>query len=163
VQTVYGFVWHVVADELAASEGAGGAYCRAFETESEDKLAAAVIIHTIVQRDMAACKVSECEHTPTLTDTLSRKMIMGGMTADMREIETPTNKRELVLRVISGLGSLTPEQLDRAFDAFHPDIKIFLNDPDCFTEPTQEEIEAFCLGDNFLIQAHPRVTGRIVQ
>lgn len=163
MEKVYGFVWHIVTDELVTSEGSSGAYCRAFETESENELAAATIIHVMVRKDMAACTVSGCEHTPIVVSELSPKMIMSDMTANMRNVETPTSKRELILRVISALGSLTTDQLDEAIGEFPKEIRAFLNDSKYLKKPSQKEVTVFDLGINFLGQVYPYVIGHLAK
>lgn len=157
MKKIYGFLWHVESGVLAASEGSAGAYCQAFETESENELAAETIIHVVVSRHMAACQDSGCEHTPIITEELTPKMIMSGMTAKRKEVETPANKRELVLRVMSALGQLPSDKLGGAFHGFPSRVKKFLNDSRCLRKPSSKEIKDFNLGDKFLTQEYPRV------
>ncbi len=135
---VYGFVWH------------DGVICQAFETESENEIAAATIMHVIVQKYAAACENEECEHVLIVTGNLTPKMITSGMTANMQKVLTQDNKRELILRVMSALiNCFTPDQLRRAWNEFPLVVKKFLNDADCLQEPDAAEIGNFYLGSNF--------------
>lgn len=161
MEKFYGFVWHTVGAELVASEGSSGAHCTALETESENEVAAETIMHVAVLNNMARCEVSECEHALIVTNDLRPKMIRSGMTANMREITTPADKRELVLRSMSALGHLTEEQLSKAFDKLPQRVTAFLDDTECSGEPDQEEIETFDLGGDFLSQEYPQVKGII--
>jgi hypothetical protein len=157
MKKIYGFLWHVDSGALTASEGSAGAYCQSFETESEDALAAETIIRVFVQRHMVACQDSGCEHTPIITRELTPKMIMAGMTANMRKVETPASKRELVLRVMSALGKLPPDKLTETLKTFPSKVKRYLNDSGCLRKPSPKEIKDFDLGNKFLAQEYPRV------
>lgn len=144
---IYGFVWHDVV-------------CRGFETEGKNELAAATIMHAMVQKEALSCDDEKCEHTLIVTDELTPKMIMGGMTSNMIRVQTPESKRELVLRVLSVLQRFTAEQTDKALSEFPPVVKRFLNDIKCMRKPSTEEVQRFDLGSDFvgfLNKARPRI------
>ena len=82
----YAFLWHVNHDDMVASEGAGGSSCESAETEKSTKKEAQKVLKTWLEKRQKSCSDSGCEHTPIITDELSPKMIMAGMTTGMVKV-----------------------------------------------------------------------------
>jgi hypothetical protein len=83
---LYAFLWHVNTDDMMVSEGAGGNYCESAETKRPTKKEARKVLKAWLNKRQKACKDKGCEHTPIITDELSPKMIMAGMTAGMVKV-----------------------------------------------------------------------------
>jgi hypothetical protein len=81
MKTRYGFVWHVIT-----SEDAAGAICESVEVEAPTVAEAEEKIRAWIRQCQLACDVKECackKYGGDITENISPKMIMSGMTQNM--------------------------------------------------------------------------------
>lgn len=83
---LYAFLWHVNHNDMVASEGAGGSHCESAEADKSTEKKAKSVLKAWLAKRQESCGDSDCEHTPIITDELSPKMIMAGMTANMVKV-----------------------------------------------------------------------------
>lgn len=84
---LYGFLWHVNTDQMTASEGAAGSHCESAETDKPSQDEAVAALKKYLDQREAACKDPDCEHSQFVTEKVSLKMLMAGMTARMAKVE----------------------------------------------------------------------------
>lgn len=84
--TLYAFLWHVNLNDMAASEGSGGLHCESAEAEKPIKKQAKKVLKAWLDKRQKACSDPDCEHTLLITDELSPKLILSGMTAGMVKV-----------------------------------------------------------------------------
>lgn len=87
MKKMYAFLWHVNVGAMNVSEGAGGSSCESASCEKKTKKEAGALLKTWLKQRKSACGNLECEHTPIVTNELSPKMIMSGMTAGMIRLQ----------------------------------------------------------------------------
>jgi hypothetical protein len=82
----YAFLWHVNHKDMTKSEGVVGYYCEAAEAERPSEDEAKKALEAWLTKRQEACKDSDCEHKPIITNEIRPKMIMAGMTINMAKI-----------------------------------------------------------------------------
>ncbi len=83
---LYAFLWHVSPEIIMASEGIAGNYCESAETDKPTEYEAELTLTVWLEKRQRDCNDSGCSHTTIITDKLSPKMIMTGMTKNMVKV-----------------------------------------------------------------------------